>query len=265
MIGSSKRSVIVMQHQGKSVKQPPEESRRIGKVKLAFLYILIGGLVISALISVTAILIGEFSSVIQKALLTIFLFVVHGLLILAIVSADKNNQLGRAILPTVVLGAVLANMITSTLGTWGIWSDDISWRAYYFYFLAIGSALMINETLRLRLNQTVVISLTNLSVGIITVWSLMLVPWIFVDHAFLGEFYFRLVGALTILAVTSVVITSIVRGISLAQHPELKASIPVREKMPAGMAAILITFGSIAALVWFFGLFVFLITAAQAT
>ena len=73
----------------------PVKEQRLGKLRLAFLYVLIGGLILSALISVFGILIGEFNSVIQKALLTTFIFVSHSLIVLALVSADTKNQIGR--------------------------------------------------------------------------------------------------------------------------------------------------------------------------
>jgi hypothetical protein len=103
---------------------------KIGKLKSAILYVLIGGLVISALISIVAILIGEFNSVITKALLTTFVFVTHSLIILALVSADRNNSIGKAVIPSTIFLAIIANMFTTTLGTWNVIDGDVTWRAF---------------------------------------------------------------------------------------------------------------------------------------
>ena len=243
----------------------PVKEQRLGKLRLAFLYVLIGGLILSALISVFGILIGEFNSVIQKALLTTFIFVSHSLIVLALVSADTKNQIGRAILPTVILGVVLANMVTTTFGTWEIWDNEISWRALGLYTLLVGSAFLLAGVLKMRLAHPATLASVYTTVALLAIWTLLLTPWIFVDVELLDEFYFRLVGALTILTATALSLTAIIRRIAISQKPELKATVSAKEGYSGGMIAVLITVGSLTAFVWFIGFFVFLITAAQAS
>ena len=103
------------------------------------------------------------------------------------------------------------------------------------------------------------------TVALLAIWTLLLTPWIFVDVELLDEFYFRLVGALTILTATALSLTAIIRRIAISQKPELKATVPAKEGYSGGMIAVLITVGSLTAFVWFIGFFVFLITAAQAS
>ncbi len=244
--------------------EAPKDSERLGHFKLAFLYTLIAGLAGSAIISIVAILIGEFNEVIQKALLTTFIFMTHSLLILAIVSADTRNQLGRSVVPTVILGTIFANMVTTSFGIWNIWDDEISWRALAFYVLAIGASFLISGVLKLRLSNKLVAGFVNATVVIVTLWSLLLVPWVFIEAELLDEFYFRLVGALTILATTALSLTVIFRRIAISRHADLRATAPAKEDYSPGMLSLVITIGSIVALVWFIGLFVFLISASQA-
>ena len=253
----------------KSAKVAPVEvkeatvAERFSKAKLAFLYVLIGGLVLSALISMYAILIGEFNDVVQKALWTTFIFVTHSLLILTIVSTDKHNQLGRSIVPTVILGTILANMVTTVLGTWEVWEDSLSWRAFALYLLLIGSSFIIAGLLKLRVAHTPTLAILYTTISLVGVWTLLLVPWIFVDVDMLDQLYFRLVGALTILTATALSIGVIIRGIALSQQPALKATRPAAEVYPGGLIAVVITIGTIVAFGWFIGFIAFLISATQ--
>lgn len=236
---------------------------RPGKIKLAFMYVLIGGLVVSALVSIAAILVGEFNDVIQKALWTTVIFVSHSLLILTLVSADRHNQIGRSLLPTVILGVILANMVTTTFGTWDILKDDLAWRLVGVYTLLIGSSFLVTAVQKLRLRHTTTLAAAYSTLGLIGLWTLLLMPWILIDIKLLDDFYFRLVGAATILTATALAVTVIIRRIALAQTPELRDTKPAREPLSGGMLAVLITVGSLTAFVWFIGFFAFIVSAVN--
>jgi hypothetical protein len=236
---------------------------KFNKLKLAFLYVLIGGLVVSALISVSAILVGEFNSAIQKALLTTFVLVVHSLLVLAIVSADTQNRLGKSLLTTVILGSVLANMFTSTFGIWQLWGDGASWNAFHIYMLLIGAAFLVSAVLKLRIAHKLTTIMTYVTVGLITLLTLLFVPWIIADSwLVLDAFYYRAVGAAGILAATSLVITAIVNRIAVGQKAALRVQ-PKHAPIPGGMLAIYINVGIIVAFFWLYGFFAFMIEASQ--
>jgi hypothetical protein len=243
--------------------EPDAQKSKFNKLKLAFLYVLIGGLVISALISVSAILIGEFNSVIQKALLTTLVLVTHSLLALAIVSADSRNMLGKSIIATTILVSVLANMFTTTFGIWQIWGEGASLNAFHLYMLAIGTAFVIAGVFKLRLAHQATRILTYVSVGLIGLFSLLVVPWIVVDNSsLLDAFYFRAIAAAGILAATSLVITAIVNRIALGQHQALRHK-KSDVQIPGAMLAIYINIGVLVAFFWLFGFFNLLIGASQ--
>jgi len=235
--------------------------QKMGKLKVAFLYILIGGLVISALISVVAILIGEFNEAVLKALLTTFIFVTHSLLVIAIVSADRNNRLGKDIISTAILAAVIANMFTSTLGTWEIWAADASWKAFLVYMLVIGAAFIVTASLKLRLGAHKATNyLVYATAGLIVLLTALLVPWIVAPEAdWINSFYYRVIGAVTILAATALSVSVIINRIAASQKPELtkRTSAP----LPGGMLAVYVTIGTVVGMFWFYGLFAFIAKA----
>ena len=234
------------------------------KLKIAFLYILIGGLVFSALISVVAILIGQFNEVVLKALHTTFIFMSHSLLIIALISADRYNTIGKSLFPTTIFVTIIANMLTTTLGTWGVWDNDVSWRAFLLYMLVIGSAFIVTAALRLRTAHRNTDIAVYATVSFVTLLTIVLIPWVFTHTpAELGSFYYRLIGALTILAATALSLSVIFNKIAVSQHPELTKIRQTRVNLPSGMLAIYIVIGVIAAYAWTFGLFALIGSAAS--
>ena len=245
-----------------STSQP---ENRINTLKLAFMYVLIGGLASSALVAILALLIGSFNSAIQNSLLTILIFFSHSLFILALLWTDKHNEVGRGILPTTLFGLALANMITTTLATWDVISDSSAWNALGLYFLLIGGVFILIGILRLFIqHKPTKISLYG-AAGAVTAFVLTLVPWVLSSTKDFDPLYFRVVAAVAILASTIFLIAIILRSIALARSPELRATKSASQPISGGLLAIYITIGSIAAMVWCAGLTGFLVSAVQAS
>lgn len=242
---------------------PQPTDNKVSKVKLGFLYVLIGGVVISALISVVAILVGEFNSVIQKALLTTFSFVIHSLIVLSIVLSDKENLIGKSLIPTTILGAVIANMLTSVLGIWEILPDDGAMRAFFIYVLLIGSAFLITGAGKLRLAHKATSISTTVTVWLLITWTLSLIPWVAAPEAEwlnASDLYYRIIGALSILAATALSLSVIFNRIAVSQKPEL-AQQASEKSIEGPLLGVVISVGVIASLFWMFGLFAFIATA----
>ena len=247
----------------KPVLSPQPTSTRLSKLKLAFLYVLIGGLAASALIAIIALLVGSFNSEIQKSLATIFIFFSHSLLILGLLWADKKNEVGRTILPTTIFVLTLANMITTTLSTWEIISSQTSWRALGLYFLVLGAVFIIIGILKLRAKHQATSFGIYITVGAIAAFVIALIPWVLQIFSSFDPFYYRIIAALSIFSSTAFIITVIVRGIALNRHTNLAATKPVSQPIPTGLLTIYIVVGSVAAMVWCAGLGGFLISAIQ--
>lgn len=246
-----------------TVKHEVAEPKKFGKIRLAFLYILIGSLAASALVAITGLIIGEFNEVIQKSLLTIFTIFMHSLLVLAIVIADKHNQIGKAILPTVIAGLALASLASSTLGTWEVISSELAWRLVGLYFFIIAAAFIVVGVLKLYVNQRVVKGLVLSSVALTTLLTIAIIPWALDLFGDLNSLYFRIVAAIAILGVTVTLIAVIWRTIAIAHAPELKATQLPSSPFSGGLLAVYIVTGVIAAIVATSGFTVFLVEAIQ--
>lgn len=241
----------------------PVEPKKFGKVRLAFLYVLIGSLAASALVAITGLIIGEFNEVIQKALLTIFTIFMHSLLILAVVVADKHNLIGKAILPTVIGGLALVSLATTTLGTWEVISAELAWRLIGFYFFVIAVAFIVVGLLKLYVNDKLVKGLVFSSIAFTTLLTVAVIPWALDLFGDLNSLYFRIVAAIAILAVTLTIITSILRMIVVSHKPELKATTVPANPFSGGMLAIYIVAGVIGSIVATTGFTVFIVDAVQ--
>lgn len=246
-------------------KDVQQTKSSLPSVKSMVLYVLIGGLIISAIISVVAILVGEFNDVVVKALLTTFVFVTHSLLILALVAADKDSRIGKSIMPTAITTVVVANLITWILGIWSLWKAEYSLRALGLYITFLGICFLLAGIQKMRIAHqptryaTLVASSFSIALGVV------LLPWI-LGMADTGEvsFYFRLVSAVGILTVTSLAIMLILNRIAVAHKPELKQTVgSVPESK--GMLAIIITVGVIVAYVWLGGTFAFVVRAVDSS
>lgn len=241
----------------------PVQSSRLSKIKTAFLYVLIAGLAAAALTSVIALLFGEFTSSIAKTLLTITVLFTHSILILAVLWADRLNQVGRLILPTAIVILLFANIITSTLGIWEIISAEFAWRAIALYFLLAGAVYVVVGLLRLRVAHQLTLVLLYTAIALIAASVLSLSPWVL--HVFdrLDPLYFRIVGALAILSSTTFLITMVIRGIAMSKNDSLKLTAPKQESIPGGLLAVYIVVGTLTAMVWCGGMTAFLVSAVE--
>lgn len=248
-------------HSAPTEKDSPS---RLNRIKTAFLYILIIGLAAAALTSVIALLVGQFNSTIGKALLTIFIFFTHSLLILAVLWSDRYNQVGKLVLPTTIVVLVLANIVTSTLGTWEIISGEVAWRVTGLYFLVLGAAFITSLLLRFRLAQQATQIALYTSIGFIVATLVALIPWVLDLFSKFDPLYFRIIAALSILAAASLIIGMIIRSIALSQNESLKLTAPQKHPITGGMLSIYITVGVITSIVWVVGFIWFVVGAVDA-
>jgi hypothetical protein len=155
-------------------------------------------------------------------------------------------------------------MITSTIGTWDLWASGNSTKAFFVYALAIGTAFILSAILKLRIAHTPTMRLTYLTAGLVILLAGVLAVWIIVPEAtWVNSFYYRLVGAITILAATALTVTVIVSRIAIAQKASLAKTHPKTQPQSSGMMAIFITIGVFISMVWTYGFFGFLISAAR--
>lgn len=205
-------------------KSVGKNTSRSAKFRKYTLYVLIGGLIVSSLISILAILTGEFSDTIRRALLTTLLMVVHALLALAFVSVEPGKDKFTSVLITnVSFGIVVASFFTSVLGTWGIFDAGTVRECYTTYVLAFLVTLMASVVLQLRHEKLRTRALAFVSTGALVFQYALVQPWIFVDdNSNLPDIYYRSIAATGVLLITLIVLTTISYRLYAAKHPTTK-------------------------------------------
>ncbi len=176
-----------------------------------FLYIVIAGLVISALISVVAVLVGEFNEFVAKSLATTFLCVGHALLFLLLTTKPAAKQkTSDAIIVNTMLGIAVISFIVSILGTWQLVDGMTVYRVYVVLFYTFTLCVLAKALLSVDTTDTVVRPLAYTSLGFGSALYLLLIPTVFLDSTFnLPELYYRLLSAVAILLGTCSVLTAV--------------------------------------------------------
>jgi hypothetical protein len=194
--------------------------------KKFFLFNLIGSLIISAIVAVITVLIGEFNEIAWRVLLTLFMVILHSLVCLGFIwDNEKQNtfeRLGFFINTLFVL--IVLSFITSILGVWKIIPGEFVGHLYLTYFLAAFASLhgdILSKALNKETYIDLIIYVNYLFMAIVV---LMLLPVIYIDNSLkvLGEIYFRILGAVGIIDGTLSILTIIFYKLYMHKHPKIE-------------------------------------------
>jgi len=192
-------------------------------LKKYFLYILIGGLVVSALITISAILVGEFSYFILKALGTTASIVIHSLLALVFIRInDKKNKLADEIFINIIFAITVLSFMTSLFKIWEIIEWVTAIEIYSLYFNTFVGALVCRALLGVHRVNLYTKHLSNSSIVLTITLFLLLIPNVFHVVEITSEiFYWRLIAATSVLLGTASVLTVISDRLFINKHPEM--------------------------------------------
>lgn len=193
--------------------------------KKFFLFNLIGSLVISALVAVVTVLIGEFNEITGRVLLTLLMVIVHSLISLAFIWDDKRqNTFERlAFFINVLFIIIIVSFLTSIFGIWKIMPGETVWHLYQTY-LVIGFASLHGDILSKVLHKENYMDLiVYINYVFMAIVVLMLQPVIYIENAtkVLGEFFFRILGAVGIIDGTLSILTIILYKLYMHKHPKV--------------------------------------------
>lgn len=197
---------------------------KFAEFKKFFIFNLIGSLIISAIVAVITVLMGEFNEMTGRVFFTLAMVVCHSLISLGFIWDDeRQNTFERlAFFTDVLFLIIVVSFVTSIFGIWKIIPLDTVWNLYQTY-VVIGFASLHGDILSKVLGKekymdTVIF--TNYFFMFIVV--LLLFPVIFVDNPLkiLGEMYYRIMGATAIIDGTLSVLTIIFYKLFINKHPQ---------------------------------------------
>ncbi|MEX0932916.1 MAG: hypothetical protein WDZ77_02345 [Candidatus Pacearchaeota archaeon] len=192
--------------------------------KKFFLFNLIGALVISAIVAVVTVLIGEFNETAARVLFTLLMVIVHSLIALAFIWDDtRQNTFDRlAFFTNILFLIIVVSFITSILGIWEVLPGEMVWNLYQTYFV-VGFASLHSDILSKALKREKYLDMiVYLNYVFIAIVVSMLMPVIYIDNAFkvLGEVYYRFLGAAGIIDGTLSILAIIFYKLYMHKHPE---------------------------------------------
>lgn len=190
-----------------------------------FLYVLIVGVIISALISIIAILIGEVNDYISRALQTTLSMVIHAMIALAFMSTtNRTRSRGQELVINTLFGITIASFFTSTLSIWQVISSQTTIDFYQLYLYALIAVLIIQAMFSVNVIDKTTANLMRTAQGMTVAMWVYLIPSVFDDNIpkSMPELYYRGIAALGILLGTVLILVVIFHRLYIAKHPELK-------------------------------------------
>jgi len=191
--------------------------------KKFFIFNLIGSLIISALVAVVTVLIGEFNEIASRVLLTLLMVVIHSLVSLAFIWDDeRQNTFERlAFFINALFVLIVISFLTSLFGIWKIIPGEMVWNLYQTYFVIAFASLhgdILSKALHKENYMDISIYVNYVFMAIVV---LMLQPIIYLDDAFrtLGEVFFRILAATGIIDGTLSILTIIFYKLYIHKHP----------------------------------------------
>lgn len=182
------------------------------RAKKYFIYIAIGSVIVSALITIISILVGQFNDITWRALGTTLSISIHAMLALAFVTANgKNTKPGDRLILNVVFVEIVASFLDTIFGIWGVISADIAVRVYSALFWAFVGSVIVRALLPTYTFSNALRRLCVATIGMTVLLYLLLLPFIFwtSDTADLPDFYFRILAAAAVLEGTLCVLAAI--------------------------------------------------------
>lgn len=211
-----------------------------------FLYTLVAGLVISALISITAVLIGEFNSTMAKALGTTASMVAHTIVALLLVTRNSGRSKSGSLILNALILITIASFVTSLFGIWDVISSRTVGDLYLVYFYSLGAVLWTQLLLEAGsdLSDKATRVTSQISIGLTVLFYGLLVPTAFINYPdHIAEFHLRALAASAIAVATASVLTTVFRRIHIFKHPEAKSLPSSKNGWDIVMAVLVLFFG----------------------
>jgi len=202
---------------------------RSSTLKKWFLYTLIGGLVVTALIAVVAIIIGEWGNEVGKAILLTISSWIHTLIVLGITAADFTNHGKKSrynIFVFAFFGVVIASFITTVFNIFdiipAIHSASITFGLYLWYLGVLTAGLMASAMLTYATKKDKATALaTRIGVGTLALFMFLFFFPIFHRLIDIPDVYYRVLLALTVVFSTTIIIAVVLGRLYATKHPEL--------------------------------------------
>lgn len=190
--------------------------------KKLFINILVGSLIGAAGIAVIAVLAGEFSEILGRALFTLSLVAVHALAALAYIdrSSKQNAAENLTFFNNTVFVLVVLSFFTSVFGVWELLPDNIVGKLYLTYGVALFASLHGELLAKTTGNETKTNNIVYANYALMAAVILLILPLIWLTDFEFGDFYYRLLSAAAIVDATLTILAVIFHKLYLQKNPQ---------------------------------------------
>jgi hypothetical protein len=199
-------------------------------LKKLIIYLMVGALIGAASIAVIAVLLGSFSSVLQRALGTLAVVIGHALIGLAFINNNATQRKANfEFFENTFFGVVVLSFFTAVFGIWGLLPSDIIGKLYLSYGVIVFASLhgqMLNEAAD---STTTITGLTAINYIFMSIVIMLLLPIIWVQSSDFPDVYYRLLAAAGIIDATLTMIVIILHKLYIAKHPKVISGLYIQE------------------------------------
>lgn len=191
------------------------------KLKKVFLYTLIGSLIVSALVAVVTVLVGDFNKVTARVLFTLVMVIVHSLLSLGFSWNIQRKQLLRRfnLFSNTIFFLLVLSFLTSIFGIWKIISPSVVADVYQTYFIVAFAALHADVLTKALKKQRYLDYIIQANYIFMAVVIALLQIFIYGDP---GELLMRILAACGIIDGTLTLLVIIFYRLYIAKHPQAR-------------------------------------------
>lgn len=187
------------------------------------LYVLGGGVLVTGLIAIVAVLIGGFDSYTWRSIGTVFDMVLHSVVVLALLSWLSAKIRQPVIIIYTLMLATLVSFLVSTLAIWDIMGESAG-KVYSVLTWTFLLSCVWQGMHWLRREDKLVRATAYATDVAASVVYFMILPIVISGSSYkMPEAYLRILAALSILTGMLAIIASIANRLYVGKHPELKS------------------------------------------
>jgi len=203
------------------------KQEKTSSFKRYFLYLLIAGLSITALISIIAVIIGEWNDAITRSIGLTVSGWIHSMFALSIMNSLDRSDKKHSLVIYSVFGATLASFIITVLNIFNIfptgYAFQLTIRLYTWLLGAIFSCFVIDALRKLAKNKDIATkSSLYVTIGSVATFITICLLFVFDEISYdLPAVIGRILLAVAILGSTSSIISVVLTRLHKVKHPKL--------------------------------------------
>jgi hypothetical protein len=191
------------------------------KLKDIAVKVMIASLVGASAIAVIAVLVGNFNDTLTKALLTLFLAMLHSIASLGYIDmSNKSKGDTLALFGNIIFGLLVSSFFVSLLWTWEVIDEAIGAKLYASIAVLAFATLHADALYRMQHKSQLIDNFIKANYVLMLIVVTLLFPVIWFGEENFANVYYRTLAAAGIVDATLTILAVIQYKLYLQKHPE---------------------------------------------